>query len=184
MSSFLPENYEAPKSESGYMKLKQGENRFRVLSSAIVGWEYWNKPIRSKEPFEGTPADARLNQGKFSPKHFWAFVVWSYQDKKIQILQLTQAGIQRDIEGFVQDADYGDPKTYDTLIKREGETLNDTKYNVIPKPPKPTDPEILNAYKEMTINLPQLYVGGNPFGEGETDEISKDDNPFSNEPFN
>jgi hypothetical protein len=58
MDEFLPTNYEVPVSDGNYMKLKIGENRFRVLSSAIVGYEYWtkdNKPVRSRTLWEEVP---------------------------------------------------------------------------------------------------------------------------------
>ena len=57
--SFLPEDYKAPDS-SNYLKFKDGENTIRVLSSAIIGYEYWtenNKPVRSREPFQGIPEE-------------------------------------------------------------------------------------------------------------------------------
>ena len=60
-----------------------------AMSQPVMGFEYWtgdNKPVRSKEPFKGVPEDARLDDGKFKPKHFWAFVVWNYKDTKLQIL--------------------------------------------------------------------------------------------------
>ena len=33
-----------------------------------------------------------------SIKHFWAFVVWNYNDNLIQILEITQATIQRGLK--------------------------------------------------------------------------------------
>ena len=59
---FLPENYKSP--EGNYMKLQDGENTFRVLSSAIVGWEYWNrdnKPVRSEKDFVQTILNYKRN---------------------------------------------------------------------------------------------------------------------------
>ena len=37
---FLPKNEREPVT-SNYMRFEKGENVFRVLSSAIVGMEYW-----------------------------------------------------------------------------------------------------------------------------------------------
>jgi len=92
---FFPnQDYTIPTS-SKYMRLVEGKNKFRVLSSAIVGWEYWNiqdKPVRQQEPFEDMPEDIKHDKdGRVSIKHFWAFVVWNYQEKKVQILELTPA---------------------------------------------------------------------------------------------
>ena len=41
-NGFLPSGY---KEVSNYMKFVDGENRFRILSPAIVGWEYWNEDV-------------------------------------------------------------------------------------------------------------------------------------------
>ena len=56
--SFLPDNYSEPV-ESNYMSFEEGDNTFRVLDKATVGWEYWketiiegkkvNRPVRVKE---------------------------------------------------------------------------------------------------------------------------------------
>ena len=62
--SFLPEGYEVPKATGGsYMKLKQGPNRFRILSAAITGYEYWTearKPVRARQVWRTIPADADI----------------------------------------------------------------------------------------------------------------------------
>jgi len=165
MSNFLQEGYTPPKSNSNYMRFEEGENRFRVMSSAIVGYEYWtndNKPVRSKTPFETTPNAKVDKSGKVSIKHFWAFVVWAVAEKKIMILEVTQSSIQNAIFSFVKNADWGDPKQYDIIVNRTGVEL-DTKYNVVPCPHKETPQEALEFSKGMTINLEALYSGGDPF---------------------
>jgi hypothetical protein len=82
MNDFFPtEDYKIP-STSNYMKFLEGENAFRVLSSAVVGYEYFNnesKPIRSKTPFDETPEDIKKDS---RINHFWAFAVWNYEDKR------------------------------------------------------------------------------------------------------
>lgn len=165
-TSFLPEGYEAPVSTGGYMKLQDGDNVFRVLSSAIIGYEYWtneNKPIRSKVPFTETPNIKVDKDGKpQKPKHFWAFVVWNYNTKNVEILELTQATIQSAITNLVKDEDWGDPKKYDIKVSRTGSGI-ETEYAVNPKPHKELDSEIAEAFMDKTINLEVLYDGGNPF---------------------
>jgi len=101
-----------PSNEGNYYKFKQGENRFRILSSAITGYEYWNKdnkPIRSKEGFEGTPEDMKPD-GQI--KHFWAFIVWNYEAKRVQIMELTQKTIMYSIGALSDNAKWGDVKGY------------------------------------------------------------------------
>jgi hypothetical protein len=52
MNSFLPDNYERPAASGGnYAKLEDGQNRFRFLSPAVVGWLYWNTDLLSVAEF-------------------------------------------------------------------------------------------------------------------------------------
>lgn len=161
--SFLPKDYEAPKTSGNYLKLTEGSHRFRVLDDAVVGWEYWNtsnKPIRQRDEWEDLPSD--IAEGR-SPKLFWAFPVWNVDEKKIQILELTQGKIQDIILALTQDVDYGDPQNYDIVITRTGKGFNDTKYSVIAKPPVPITDEIKKAYEKANINLENLFKGEDPF---------------------
>jgi hypothetical protein len=160
--TFLPANFEQPKmSTGGYMRLEEGRNLFRVLTSAITGFEYWNiqnKPVRSKE-FPETLTNAR-NDTKV--KFFWAFVVWNYKAKAVQILELTQSTIQEQIKANIDDPAWGDPRAYDININRSGQDL-DTSYTVQCYPHKDVPPEAVEALASKPIYLPALYVGGNPF---------------------
>jgi hypothetical protein len=83
------------------MKFKEGANKFRILSAPILGYEYWTadrKPVRARELWKVIPTDADISgPNGWSPKHFWAFVVYNFEDKAIQILELTQATIQRQL---------------------------------------------------------------------------------------
>ena len=164
MNDFLPTTYEAPESESNYMRFKkEGTYTFRVLGSAIVGWEYWtkeNKPVRSKTPFEDVPEDAKLNRGQFQPKHFWAFLVYDYGAKKVKILELTQKTIMGPLKAFVDNPKWGNPTGYDIAVTRRGMGLDDTEYTVIAEPHSPSPVTTI-----PTIDLTELYVGGDPFAE-------------------
>ena len=72
---FLPKTYEIPQAPSSYMKLQKGSNRFRILSSAMTGYEYWNlenKPVRSKEHPQLIPEDIKIEKdGSFRINHFY-----------------------------------------------------------------------------------------------------------------
>ena len=179
MTNFLPPDYKVP-SNSNYMKLKDGENTFRILSSAIIGWEYWNndkKPVRLKERPTEIPDDIRVEaDGSYSIKHFWSFVVWNYDEKRVQILEITQSSIQNAIKSsLVGNKRWGYPKKYDITITRSG-TGFDTEYITQGTPPiSEPAPEILEKYEKMYINLEALYVGGDPFVK--TEEISIEDIP-------
>jgi len=39
----------------------------------------------------------------------------------------------------------------------------ETKYSVVPTPPKPLDTGIIEFYKSLKINLDELYENGDPF---------------------
>lgn len=172
---FLPEGYEVPKATGGaYMKLKQGQNRFRILSAAITGYEYWTearKPVRSRQLWRTIPADADITGERgWNPKHFWAMVVYNIDEKAIQILEITQSTILSAIQELIHNEEWGDPRNYSLTITRKGEKL-ETEYSVVPSPAKPTPDDVLKQYQEKAINLDALFEGKNPF---EAEERSGD----------
>lgn len=158
--NFLPADYEAPKSNSPYMKLEEGENRFRILSAPIIGWEDWNdkKPVRFR--FNAKP-DKPIDPLK-PIKHFWAFIVFNYVDAKIQILEITQASIRKRLEFLSKDSDWGSPFGYDIKVVKTGQQ-KDTEYSVNPCPQKPIDSGIKELFAATPIDLEELFRGGDPF---------------------
>lgn len=156
--NFLPENYESPKSSSYYMKLQEGENRIRILTAPIIGWEDWNE----KKPFRWTERPAKSFDPKKPVKHFWSFVVWNCIEEQIQVLHVTQATVRNSIEALCKDADWGSPYTYDIKIHKSGEGV-DTKYAVNPVPHKTLDPRIAAAFKERPCNLNAIFSNEDPF---------------------
>jgi hypothetical protein len=182
-NSFLPDNYELPTSEGGYLRFKQGENRFRIMSSPILGYEYWTEEDGNRKPNRvrmEEQVDISQVPNPEELKHFWAMVVWNYDANRLQILQLTQKGIMKSLKALTADEDWGNPKGkdgYDIVITREGEGL-ETEYQVSPKPKKELGEKITNIYKEAEINLDALYGGEDPFAksaekkfDNEIDEI-------------
>lgn len=158
--TFLPPDYQAPKSSNNYMKLQDGENKIRILSQPIFGWEDWveNKPVRYR--FNQKPA--KSNDPKKPIRHFWCFIVWNYQEERIQILNITQATIRSNIETLCKDADWGDPYFYDIKIIRKGEGT-DTEYMVNPLPHRPATPRMIEAFKESPCHLDALFDNADPF---------------------
>lgn len=164
--NFFPtEDYKLP-DNSNYMKLKDGENNFRVLSSAVVGYEYWNnenKPVRSHDRFEQLPEDIRYEHGKPTAiKHFWAFVVWNYVAGKVQILELTQKTIMGSMQALIKNSKWGHPEGYDITVTRIGSGL-DTEYQVVPNPHSDIPEEAVEAITGRNIDLERLFDGGDPF---------------------
>lgn len=155
---FIPDDYDIP-STSSYMKLELGDNKFRALSSVVLGYEYWtskNKPIRSRTPFTETP-DAKIEKdGKIKVSHFWAFVVYNYKSKEIQILEITQKSIMKYIKELVGNPDWGNPKNFDITIKKSGSGF-DTEYAIIANPPKPITEDIQEKLAKSTLSPEELF---------------------------
>lgn len=169
--AFLPEGYEAPKSSNFYMKLQDGENKIRILTQPILGWEDWieNKPARYR--MENKPKKS------FDPKkplrHFWSFVVWNYNDEQIQILHLTQATIRHNIEALCHDTDWGAPFFYDIKIIKKGEGTS-TEYVVNPLPHKPLPSYIIECFNERPCCLEAIFDNADPFSsEWKPDQYTK-----------
>lgn len=163
-NDFFPtDDYKVPVTSDYLNKFEQGDTTFRVMSSAIVGYVYFNKenkPIRQKEVFDSTPSDIKKDG---SVKHFWAFVVWNYEAERIQILEIMQKSIMTGMKAIIDNPKWGNPKNYDITITRKGTTMNDTEYAIMPNPHTETSDEIRNAFLNKKVNLEALYDGGDPF---------------------
>ena len=190
--TFLPPDYKEPDT-SNYMKFEKGENVFRVLSDAITGMEYWKetkegrKPVRLHTEEEIKIGDLETDdKGNLKmPKHFWAFVVFNRSSEKIQILEITQATVRRQVNALYNNEKWGDPKEYDITVTREGEGF-ETEYTVMPNPKEKLDEGVLKLYKDMHINLEALYEGNDPFasqGEKEAPKKTKEKVDVEDIPF-
>ena len=80
-SAFLPTGYQVPESQGTgglYLKLQSGENKFRILTPPLTGWQYWtdqDKCIRLRNVCGYRPYNIRgVNQygNPEKVKHFWA----------------------------------------------------------------------------------------------------------------
>jgi hypothetical protein len=181
MNDFLPKGYETPEIPSNYMELEEGQNTFRILSSAIVGYEWWvdtgengRKPMRVRTADE-VPEDVKnATEKRAQAKHFWAFPVYNYQTKSIQVLELKQQTIMKAIEAFVKNPKWGNPKLYDLVIEKvkTGSKDWDVEYHVIPEPPTPLDAGIAELAKHVPVRLEAMYAGEDPFAV--TDEAGQE----------
>lgn len=172
-NTFLPENYELPKTTWGrYTKFENGLTRLRILSSCLVGWEYFDtdkKVHRSKIKFTETPW---IEKWRYQ-KEFWAFAVYNYNTEQIEICQITQKWLKEAILNLCKDKDYGDPKNnYDIKITKSWEKL-ETSYQVTPWLPSPTEPEILEQFKNTPIVLEALFEWENPFDYQKIEDINE-----------
>ena len=180
MNDFLPKDYETPEVPSNYMILEEGENSFRVLSSAIVGYKWWvdhgqegRKPMRVRTADEVPEEVKNATEKRAQAKHFWAFPVYNYHTKSIQVLEIKQQTIMRAIEAFVKNPKWGNPQRYDLVIEKvkTGSRGFGCEYHVIPEPPTPLDAGIAELAKMVPVRLEALYDGGDPFAV--TDEAGE-----------
>jgi len=157
---FLPKDYKAPKSSNYYAKLMEGENKFRILSQPILGWEDWveKKPMRYR--MDAKPL--KSHDPKKPMRHFWSMIVWNYNEELIQILHITQASIRNSIEALCNDNDWGAPYFYDLKIIKSGDGM-DTEYMINPLPHKPLGEHIQAQFMDKPCNLEALYDGADPF---------------------
>ena len=167
-NDFLPAAYEVPNKNDKYMKWEQGENRFRIMSSPILGFEWWTDGEDGTRKVHRVPMGLNIPTNEVedpsSIRHFWAMIVWNYRAGAIQILEVTQKLIQQSLRAYAKDEDWGSPvNKYDIVVTRSGTTKEDTKYEVMPKPAKPTDEKILEEMKNTPIRLEALYEGADPF---------------------
>lgn len=175
--NFLPDDYEAPQMGGGYMKIQKGENgnRIRILSKPIVGWLAFLDKRPKRTPFnQAKPASV---DPKNPVRHFWAFIVYNYDEGAVQILEVTQAQVRKPLEILAKDKDWGAPFFYDIRIKKEGEGIL-TKYSVTPLPGKPVSQDIIDAFNAKRANLDALWDNSDPFAEGQSYTpgiFSKDD---------
>jgi hypothetical protein len=176
----LPKGYEVPETKGNYMKFQTGENRLRIMSDYIVGYEYWKEDEKGRRPVR-KHMDERIDPNDLAgvdnpPKHFWACAVLDYADNRIKILEITQKGLMRTLTGLEQDEDWGDPKGnsgYDLVVTKTGEKM-ETKYELRAKPKKELDPGILKMFEDTILNLNALFEGKDPFEEKvDVDEVAK-----------
>ncbi len=171
-NDFLPDNYEIPKGPSNYTKLETGDTKLRILSKPIIGWSYWDKdvkPVRIQGVTEPPIAKSLINKDKYGNqpiKHFWAMVVYNYNVKQIQILEITQSSILSSLKDLATNPDWGSLFLYDITINKSG-TGKETTYSVIPVPPKPVSEEVKAAFKAKPANLLAMFAGNDPFASAQ-----------------
>tara|TARA_R100000781_G_C4068208_1_gene123531 strand:+ start:424 stop:1008 length:585 start_codon:yes stop_codon:yes gene_type:complete len=191
---FLSENASsavAPGAGGGYLnpsKIQSGSSaRFALLDdNPLEFYEVWGdatdggvKPFRFSD--DPTPDDIeaelgsdytrRLNRDGTAPeavKFAIAVPVYNHDTNKIQILQLSQKSIIRELDSISQMEDYSNLLEWDFVLGKEGNGLN-TEYSLRAVPRKKnTEPAIQEAWKEVQaggFDISRLLSGTNPFKE-------------------
>lgn len=118
-----------PPTSGGYLKLKQGENKIRIVSEAeVFGKHFKNK--KSTICLGKEICDLCIEGDK--PKPSWLMWVIDRADGEIKMLE---AGYQiiSQVQKMAQSSEYGFEglPSYDIIIQKEGEGL-DTEYIATP----------------------------------------------------
>ncbi len=170
--SVLPKGYEIPKTKTAYMTLEEGDNSFRILSPVVVGWKYWIEKDDKKTAVrvrteEEVPANVKnQTDPRNRAKHFWMFAVLNREAGDVQILEITQRGIQDSLKGYEEIEAWGDLRGYDMIIARKnGKTPMDVKYDLFPKPKEELSKEVKKLVDEKleNIDLELVFEGESPF---------------------
>lgn len=188
--SFLPANYEMPTKSDQFMKLEQGDNKFRILSDLYEGYLFFaegdkpdqSKPIRKRimrDANGAIPKNARFTleemiaqkakkstdkksiTGIEEQKYFWVFLVYNQLKKRLQVLEISQSGIIKVMQAKMKKADWADPTLYDFEISKAGSGLG-TEYMVDASLPKPLPEEVLEELKTLKYSIEAIFEGGYP----------------------
>lgn len=194
--NFLPEDYKQPVENTGsrYINLKEGETKIRILTPAVIGYEWFveagdkKKPVRCKT-WEEVPEEVKNAENwRDKSKHFWVFGVYDIASETLGILKITQASVQSQIDSYIDDEEWGNPieNGYTIKIKRQqiGPDPKEVEYKVIPAPKKEIkmsaeqkkEFESIKEELKMWFNYADYQAGKKEAPEDET--VSADDIPF------
>lgn len=191
----LSENYTDPSTISDYLKIGNKESYdIRVVGSftdprsGVQGWEAWKDTVNEQGADVRVPErvgikdKAMLTRKGFPDKEikfFWALAVYNRSIDRIQCWQINQVTIRRQLETLLKHRAWGVPNRYDINVSREGEGF-DTEYTLNALPADDggglrTCPIAEQALEESTIDLRQLFVGGDIMTPLEGKEASDGD---------
>lgn len=171
------------------MDFNEGDNTFRILGSfedgtAVMGWEYWtnevidgevkSRPVRVNE-YDVIPV-ADVNEDSYGRPNlyfFWAFPVYNFDAKRIQILKIRQKTVREVIQKSVKNPKWGDPKNYNFVVdmdkNRKPMHLTSTE------PKEELGKDIWDKYKSMHIDMQAWMRGEDPFStQTSVDSIADD----------
>lgn len=159
----IPEDFNM-ESKSRYMKFKEGDTKFRILDVAIFGYEWWIDTESGRKPMRRELGqEIKISElGAEDPKSFMAFPVYNYNEKVVQICELTQKTLMKPLKSYIRNEDYGNPTGYDITVTRSGEGMN-TSYTLVASPPKPLSKEVELVWLKNPAECDALFINGDCF---------------------
>lgn len=162
--------------------------RFCLLSEEpLEFYELWGEgPDGKAKPFrfdsEPSPDDITLALGDYTrrvnregtgvePMKFaLALPVYNFETARVEVLQLSQKSLIRELDAVSQMEDYSDILAIDFLLGKEGSGLN-TEYKLTPVPRKKgADKDITAAWSDVRaagFDIDRLLIGADPFKPAE-----------------
>ena len=124
-----------------------------------------NKPIRRKTlqeiPINELGTNSFGQQEK--PVLFWAFPVFVFDETNVQICEIHQVGLMRELERLGNNPNWGDPRLYDIDIMKTGGG-NRVAYQLTPKQDSfPQEHQEATYQRLASIDLQKLFASEDPF---------------------
>lgn len=162
-----------------WMKLVEGQNRFRALEAPLEGVRIW---VNTKEG-KKSPMTLHNNDSMDIVEHYdivedkngrkqiqdvFMMPVWNFNLSLVQILVIYQRGILTTLQGY-RDSNWGELTEYPIIITRVGTTVDNTEYSlVIDKASKEEELEwekIQQDYFARGVDMELMYsTEVKPFG--------------------
>ena len=175
----------------GYLSLSKLENKSSVRihllgDEPLDFYQTWIespdgsqiKPLRFVD--DPSPSDIEAEMGEFVRRQNYektgpdpvvysmAFFVFNYSTEEVQLLQLTQKGLIRELDQLLSMEDYQATEDWDFVISKDTSGPPSSWYSLRPAPIKKGSREVIDAKwaeaQNKGYNLQELLIGGNPFG--------------------
>lgn len=150
------ENYKKP---SDFMSFVEGDNKIRIVSTGVIGFQHVMKTANRFINLGLCSEDETCENCRkgYEPKRVWKWIVLDYSDMKIKILD---AGPMLGNQICGMGAVSGDPQGYDVIVNRTGQKLK-TEYIAKMGETKELTEEIKKTLEFSKKRLVNKYLKGN-----------------------
>jgi len=124
-----------------------------------------NKPIRRKTLEEIPLSELGTNQfgQQEKPVLFWAFPVFVFDETNVQVCEIHQFGLMRELERLGNNPSWGDPRLFNVSIMKTG-AGSQTAYQLTPtRDSFPQEHAESAGLAADSIDLTKLFEGEDPF---------------------
>lgn len=173
IKSPFSQDYIEPKQKSNYLRFKEGQCCFRILSKKEEVLSYFTEYVQTK--IEGKDKTEKIinpdlgNGERPSPlaKPVWAMLVFDYTENRVKIWECTQKKFQIQLRAIASGKIKNDWTKYDIQVTRTGKEMHDTEYTVIfGDTQEMSENDKIVIKKDLkNIDILKLLTGDNPFLE-------------------